>query len=211
MNGGRATLCPTILDIAQERRFPWVWIYAFTALVLGIAVAVFAGLAFQSHREAGLGRTANATPPPLRQIPAERIELLARIEPPAYQPAADDAKKSRQFRAAMDRYWQHDYTGAIAGLRAMLHSEPRSMEARFYLAVCLLLERDRSEGIQELQGVISAGNTPFLEAAHFYLAKALLGDRNIDGAAEELRKVVEMQGNLEKQAQVLRAQIVPSR
>jgi hypothetical protein len=35
---------------------------------LGIAVGVFAWLAVQSHREAGLGRTANAAPAPIREI-----------------------------------------------------------------------------------------------------------------------------------------------
>jgi hypothetical protein len=172
-------------------------------------VGVFAWLAVQSHREAGLGRTANAAPPPLREIPAERIELLARIEPPEYEAAAASMNGSPEFRAAMERYRRRDYVGAVLGLRAATQFQPQSVEARFYLAICLLLTNDRLAGIQELQTVIGAGDTPYLERSHFYLAKALLGDRNISAAERELRKVAEMHGQLEKQAQVLQAQIVP--
>jgi TolA-binding protein len=176
---------------------------------LGIAVGVFAWLAVESHREAGLGRTANARPAPLRQIPAERIELLARSDPPAYEPTAS-ANDSREFKAAMEHYRVRDFAGAIQGLRAISQPQPQLVEARFYLAICLLLTNDRTEGIQELQAVIAAGDTRFQEPARFYLAKAFLGDSNIAGAVEQLRKVVEMHGSLEKQAQVLHAQIVPT-
>jgi hypothetical protein len=37
----------------------------------------------------------------MRQIPAERIELLARIEPPAYEATAS-ADVTPEFRAAME-------------------------------------------------------------------------------------------------------------
>jgi TolA-binding protein len=179
--------------------------------VLGIAVGVFAWLAVESHREAGLGRTANAPPPRTREIPPERIELLSRIEPPAYEvPAADNAPGSREFRAAMEEYRKRNYSGAIAALRAAAPAQPQSVEASFYLAICLLMTNDRPGGIQELQAVIAGGSTPYLEAARFYLAKALLADRNIRGADVQLRVIAEMHGKLEKQAQTLQAQIVPT-
>jgi TolA-binding protein len=179
--------------------------------VLGIAVGVFAWLAFQSHREAGLGRTANAQPAPIREIPAERIELLARIEPPDYEAsAADRAEGAREFRSAMEPYQKHDYVRAVSGLRTVVQAHPQFIAARFYLGICLLLSGDRASGIQELQAVIAAGGTPYLERARFYLAKALLGTHNINGADVQLRVIVEMHGNLEKQAQVLHAQIVPT-
>ena len=178
--------------------------------MLAIAVAVFAWLAFQSHQEAGLGRTANAAPPPVREIPAERIALLARIEPPEYlPPPAGSMPVSREFRAAMEPYGHGDYALAVSGLRSVTEKQPQFVEARFYLAISLLLSNDRSAGIQELQTVIAAGATPYLEPARFFLAKALLGDHNISGADQQLRIVAEMHGKLEKQAQVLHAQIVP--
>jgi hypothetical protein len=41
------------------------------------------------------------------------------------------------------------------------------------------------------------------------LAKALLGEGNLAGADLQLRIIVEMHGKLEKQAEVLHAQIIP--
>jgi hypothetical protein len=175
---------------------------------LGIAVGVFAWLAVQSRNEAGLGRTANAPPAPMRHIPAERIALLARFQPPEYD-AADDTDGSRGFRDAMDHYRKGDYAGAVPGLRAAVQSQSNSVEARFYLAICLLLTGDRSTGIQFLKDVTASGNTPFLESARFYLAKALLSESNLAGADLQLRIIIEMHGKLEKQAEVLHAQIIP--
>ena len=145
----------------------------------------------------------------MRQIPAERIELLARIEPPAYEATAS-ADVTPEFRAAMEDYRKRDYSGAIAPLRVAAEVQRQSVDARFYLAICLLMTNDRSGGIQELQAVIAAGGTPYLEAARFYLAKALLADRNTRGADVQLRVIVEMHGKLEKQAQTLHSQIVPT-
>jgi hypothetical protein len=169
---------------------------------------VFAWLAVESHREAGLGRTANAAPPPMRNIPPERIALLARFDPPEYQPASG-ALSSPEFRSAMEHYSRHDYGGALPGLRAAVQARPQSVEERFYLAISLLLTNDRSEGIQVLKDVTGSGNTPYLESARFYLAKALLSEGNLAGADLQLRIIVEMQGKLEKQAQALHAQIIP--
>ena len=143
----------------------------------------------------------------MRHIPAERIALLARFEPPEYE-TADNAEGSHEFRAAMEHYRKRDYAGAVSGLRAPAEAQPQSVEARFYLAICLLLTNDRPGGIQLLQDVIAAGNTPYLEPARFYLAKALLSEGKIAGADLQLRIVIEMHGKLDKQAQVLRAQIV---
>jgi hypothetical protein len=178
--------------------------------VLGIAVGVFAWLARESHREAGLGRTANARPAPIREIPTERIQLLAQFEPPVYEPpAAESAEGTREFRAAMEHYMERDYPRAVLGLQAAVQSQPQSVEARFYLAICLLLTNDRAGGIQLLKDVTASGDTPYLEPARFYLAKALLGEGNLAGADLQLRIIVEMRGKLEKQAEVLHAQIIP--
>jgi hypothetical protein len=155
-----------------------------------------------------LGRTANAAPPPMRHIPPERITILARFDPPEYEPA-NDAQNSPEFRSAMEHYNRHDYAGALSGLRAAVQAQPQSVEERFYLAICLLLTSDRSEGIQVLKDVTGGGNTPYLESARFYLAKALLSEGNLAGADLQLRIIVEMHGQLEKQAQALHAQLIP--
>lgn len=155
-----------------------------------------------------MGRTANAAPPPMRHIPPERIALLAHFEPPEYD-ASDNAGGSPDFRAAMEHYRKRDYAGAVSGLRAAAQAEPRSVEARFYLAICLLLTNDRPGGIQLLKDVTAGGDTPYLEPARFYLAKALLREGNLAGADLQLRIIIEMHGKLKKQAQALHAQIIP--
>ena len=109
----------------------------------------------------------------------------------------------------MQHYSRHDYRGALSGLRAAVQAQSQSVEERFYLAICLLLTNDRSEGIQVLKDVTGSGNTPYLESARFYLAKALLSEGNLAGADLQLRIIVEMHGKLEKQAQALHAQIIP--
>jgi hypothetical protein len=109
----------------------------------------------------------------------------------------------------MEHYRRREYSAAATGLRDAVRAHPDFVEARFYLAFCWLPTNDRPAGIGELQAVIAAGSTPYLESARFYLAKALLAERNIAGADLQLRIVVEMHGKLEKQAQVLHAQIIP--
>jgi hypothetical protein len=144
----------------------------------------------------------------MRHIPAERIALLAQFEPPEYN-AADNADGSREFRTAMEHYRRDDYAGAVSGLRAAVQTQPQSVEPRFYLAICLLLTNDRPGGIQLLKDVTASSNTSYLESARFYLAKALLSEGNLAGADLQLRIIIEMHGKLEKQAQVLHAQIIP--
>ena len=176
--------------------------------MLGIAVGVFAWLAVQSRNEAGLGRTANSPPAAMRHIPQEQLALLARFEPPGYD-AADNAQGSPGFRAAMEHYRKGDYAGAGSGLRTDVQAHPDSVEERFYLAICLLFTNDRPGGIQLLKDVTASGNTPYLESARFYLAKALLSQGNLAGADLQLRIILEMHEKLEKQAQLLHAQIIP--
>jgi TolA-binding protein len=189
----------------------WIGIYSFTALIMAIAVGVFMWLASESRKEAGLGRTANALPGITGHIPEERYELLARFVPPGYQPTRG-ILESRYFQQAMERYLKGDDAGAIPGFRKTVQIYPRdsdSVEARFYLAICLLLTNDRREGIDQLGRVVAAGNTPYLERARFYLAKALIGQRDIPGARQQLEAGIAMHGELERQAQFLLSQIGP--
>jgi len=144
----------------------------------------------------------------MRHIPPETIALLARFEPPEYE-TADKASGSPEFQVTMERYRRHDYAGAALGLRAAADAQPQSVEARFYLAICLLLTNDRPGGVQLLKDVTASGDTPYLESGRFYLAKALLSEGNMAGADLQLRIIIEMHGKLEKQAQALHAQIIP--
>ena len=192
--------------ISKSARF-WFSIYAFTAIILTIAVGVFAWLASESRKEAGEGRTANARPPVLRHIPEERYRLLARFDPPAYLPAPQaKSGKQRAFQGAIERYTKGDYAGAMAGLRATAAAQPDLPAARFYLGICFLLTNDTPAGIRELSTVAAAASS-YQERARFYLAKAYLGQLDPMAAREQLQAMIAMHGELEKEAQALLAQI----
>ena len=183
---------------------PWVWIYVLTAVVMTIAIGVFAWLAVESRHDAGVSQSPKTGP-----IPVERFQLLAQFEPPPYLP--DNSRASphaRQFQVAMEHYLKRDFAGAIPGLRATVAAPAGGTEAQFYLGICSLLIGDRAGGVQDLQSVIGAGDTPYLEAARYYLAKALLGQGDVSGTRAQLEKVITMHGDLEKRSESLLAQIV---
>lgn len=155
-----------------------------------IALGVLFWQAKQSRRDQGAKTITRPT-----EIPAERYQLLAHFEPPPPSTAA-------QLQAAMNRYRQRDYAGAINILRAQ-----NSPEAHFYLGICDLLTNKQDASLRELRSVIAAGDNPYLEQARFYLAKGLLGSGDVSAAQHELEAVVAMHRGLEKPAQALLAQI----
>ena len=185
---------------------PWVWIYVLTGVVMTIAIGVFAWLAVESRQDAGVPQSPKTGP-----IPVERFQLLAQFEPPPYSP--DDRRVSshtRQFQGAMEHYVKRDFAGAIPGLRASVAAQADGPEAQFYLGICSLLIGDRTAGVHDLQSVIGAGDTPYLESARFILAKALLGTGDVSGTRGQLEKVIAMHGDLEKRSESLLTQIVGS-
>ena len=179
----------------------WFTIYGFTALILSIAVVVFAWLASESRKEAGEGRTANARPLHTGQIPEERFQLLSQFEAPVA------ANESAVLAQPMALYRDRNYAGAIPGLRAVSSAQPQYWESRFYLGICLLLTNHTPDGIAQLRAVAASPRSPWMEKARFYLAKALLGQGDRSGAQQQLDVVIALQGDLEKQARTLLAQI----
>jgi hypothetical protein len=166
----------------------WIWLYSFVGLIMTIAVCVFTWVSIQSREQNTTGTASGPVQHPTREIPAERYQLLAKFEPPAY---IDQSP-------AMQRYSAHDYAGAAAALRGV-----DTIDARFYLGICLLVTGNNAEGVSELRRVIAPGDSPYLERAHFYLAKGLLAAGEIAGARIELNEVIAMHGDLEKQAKAL--------
>lgn len=175
-------------------------IYPATAVMMVIALGVLGWLAKTSRREVGpkdIIRPAS--------VPAERLELLARFEPPAYKPGNETSR----FRDAMRHYTNADYAGAATELSEIVLAHPDDVEARFYLGISLVLSKQTESGVRQLREVISAGQTPYLEPARFYLAKTLLGRGDLSGAQQELQDVQAMHGELEKQATSLIQQMKP--
>jgi TolA-binding protein len=195
------------LQIKPENRF-WIYIYGFTAVVMLIAVSVFAWLAWTSKEEPGVGHVAgpHAANPATNSLPDEQYELLSKFQPPTYTPAP---RAPQAFLSAMKLYREQDYAAAAAALRKAIETNPDFNPAKFYLGVSLLLAGDRIGGIQELRGLIEHEG-PYLEPARFYLAKGLIAEHDIPRAQEQLENVVAWHGALEKQAETLLRQIRPS-
>jgi len=181
----------------------WFSIYGFTAFIMTIAVVVFAWLASESRKEAGEGRTANGPATRTGRVPEERLQLLSRFEPPA----ASSATKPAGFVQAMSHYRDRDYSGAIPGLRTAASGQADFWEAHFYLGICFLFTNQTARGVEQLRAVAASPKSPWVEKARFYLAKALLGQRDRIGAQQQLDVVIALQGDLEKQARALLAQI----
>jgi hypothetical protein len=195
------------MKIKPEDRF-WIGIYSFTGLIMLIAMGVFGWLAWTSRQEPGIGRVAGARAQvPAGPIPDERFELLATFRAPEYMPVS---RAPKDFQKAMQHYANQDFAGTIPGLRAAAATAPSFIAARFYLGICLLLARDRISGIQELRAVTEAGDTPYLEQARFYLAKGLIAEQDIPRAETQLKNLIALHGDLEKQATALLAQIRPA-
>jgi TolA-binding protein len=194
------------LPIKPENRF-WIYIYGFAAIVMLVALAVFAWLVFVSKSEPGVGRVAGALPASAaapNPIPDEEYEHLAAFDAPAFMPQPGE---SPGFRAAMSLYDQQDYAGAARALRALGPNGAASEAARFYLGISLLLSGDRIAGIQELRALAESGDGAYLDRARFYLAKGLLAEHDLKRAEEQLEKLAAQHGELAKQAAALLAQI----
>lgn len=134
--------------------------------------------------------------------------MLARVFPPAYRDlGGSQAQRPAEFRAAIERYSQRDYTAAISGLAAVVAKQPDLVEAHLYLGICYLFANNRAAGIAELHKAVDAGETPYLEQARFYLAKGLLGAGDIAGARQQLNDTIAMHGDMEQQAETLLARV----
>lgn len=183
---------------------PWLWIYVLAAVVMTMAIGVFAWLAVESRQDAGASQSHQTGP-----IPVERFQLLAQFEPPPYsRDARSQASHTRQFDAAMEHYRKRDFAAAIPGLRASVAAHSDGPEAPFYLGICLLLTGDATAGMQNLQSVVDSGGTPYLEQSRYYLAKGLLAKGDVPGTRTQLESVIAMHGDLEKQSSALLTQIV---
>lgn len=196
------------MKIKPENRF-WLGIYGFAAFILLVAFSVFAWLAKSSRDEPGVGRVAAAGP--VTAAPSaladESYELLAAFRPPEYV-SVPNAPKT--FQAAMAKYDERDYAGAVSALRAVTDAKPDFEAARFYLGISLLLAGNRISGIQELRGLTDSGDGAYLERSRFYLAKGLIAEHDIRRAQEQLENLIRQHGDLEKQAAALLVQIRPS-
>lgn len=191
----------------KAKREPSFWIFSATAVVMLIAIGIFIWSTVESKRE-GARVTASESPRTGGGMAMAQYEVLARVFPPAYREVGDaQSPRPAEFRTAIERYSNRDYSAAIDGLGAVVEKHPGLVEARLYLGICYLFTNNRPAGIAELRNVVDAGQTPYLEQARFYLAKGLLGTGDIAGTRQQLNEAIAMHGEMAQQAETLLTRI----
>ncbi len=178
-----------------------------TPRALAPAPAAQAPPVSQPAGPASAGRQAGPRP---ASPPVVALSVLARVEPPVYIPMTlrgprDEA--AEKFDAAMRRYTDGDYAGAIPELDAAADLNPKSPRTAFFLAICNLVTDQLESAVSGLQKTIALGDSPYLEEAHFYLAKARLRQGDVPAARQELVRTIERHGRLQPDARRLLAQV----
>jgi len=151
-----------------------------------------------------------AAPTPPAAVPVVPLSVLARVEPPDYIPLSLRGRRDEaavRFEAAMRRYVDGDYAGAIPDLATAAQLRPDGAHITFFLAICNLLTDDVDAAVAGLQQTIALGDSPYLEEAHYYLAKARLRQGDVAAARTELERTIERRGQLETDARRLLAQV----
>lgn len=138
--------------------------------------------------------------------PAAQLADLARLEPVPYRSLQTKAgalpkEADRLFEEGMTAYVQKNYTGAIDKLALAVRQDSTNAGFHFYSGLCYLLSDSVDLAIAHFQRAIALGGGAVLEKAYWYLGNAWLrkGERN--AALEAFRKVVEMEGDYQWEAQ----------
>jgi hypothetical protein len=130
--------------------------------------------------------------------PPDPIELLARVDPPVYQPPAlRGAASDPHFRNGMEQYRQAKYAAANDELS---QADPKSPDVQLFLGISYLLQNQPDAAVSHLRATLKLGDSLDLEPAHFYLAKTFLKRRDAAGARAELQAVIALHGDYEKAA-----------
>jgi hypothetical protein len=189
---------PDLVVIPQRRPpsyslFRWLPAAAMLVLLAGIAWWNLRRVS-PPHVEQAQGPIAAPAPVvPAKPAPDSGFDQLARVDAPQYREprmrGAEDAADT-QFHAAMRRYQQQDYAGAIPGLTEAARLNPKSSSIQFFLGVTHLLNGDRSGGIMHLRTVAAMEDSLEAGDAHFFLGKTLLGEHDAEGAVAEFQKAI---------------------
>lgn len=133
------------------------------------------------------------------------VDLLARVDPPLYQPPAlRGAAPDPHLHQGMEQYRLANYAGAIDELS---QADPRSPDVQLFLGISYLMRNDAEAAISHLRATLQLGDSLDIEPAHFYLAKAFLKRRDTASAVKELEAAAAMHGDYEKQSRDLLAHI----
>jgi tetratricopeptide repeat protein len=202
-------------------RFGWP---ALVGLAAAVIVAVGVAVSMRPKAPSNLPEASRSAPPSPATIPETSrpdvpeppgssespLELLARVEPPRYEPPVlrgtpDDV--TARFQRGMDRYRQADYRGAINELRPAADQDPAAAHIRFYLGISQLMLGQDDPAIDSLRATIALGDSAYLEDAHWYLAKAFLRRKDSGAAERQLKEVIKLSGTRSSEARRLLNQL----
>ena len=167
---------------------------AILAAAAVVVLAVRTGHQLWSDRQDVVPSSTAARDVVLANPPAPTV----RVELPPYTPArlrAVPSAAQRLFRDAMTHYTVTNCAGAIDGLRRAVAAAGTYTQARFYLGACELHAGAVDEATTNLQRVIAAGESPYLEDALWFLAQARVKQRDLDAARRDLERVIALNGD----------------
>ena len=196
---------PAAFQVGSRRSSPRSWMWRVpVGIAAAIAVAVI-GLKVAQRPDATVYKPAASEP---RRNP--NLELLARVDPPAYSaPKYRNAPNpdARRFAAAMENYVHGDYPATVLALRPLLAGS-QGLDALFFTAACHLLMGETDTAILKLLSVSEAGDrSPYLEESYYLLAKAYVKTNRMAQARTNLERVVGLNGDLRNQAKDLLDQL----
>src|SRR5262249_30223180 len=124
----------------------WVAWGAIAATVIVMASIGFWRLRIPSHAPQPV---ASAAPQ------ADPLELLARVQPPPYQPSAlRGAAEDAHFRQGMEHYRQGIYGAAVDELS---QSDPRSPDVQLFLGISYLMRNQPDAAVSHLRATLQLG------------------------------------------------------
>jgi tetratricopeptide (TPR) repeat protein len=203
--------------LAEAPGRSWIWRWGWAPATAAVVMA--AGLALWQQPLTDTGSTPEGQPstpasapspagPPA--TPGPSLADLARVDPPPYTASrlrgVEDEAGAR-YHAAMKRYVQGDFRGAIAGLSAAATLDPEAPHVLFFLGVSRLAAGEPDAGIEALRRTIALGDSPFIEEARFFLAKGYLQKRDVEAAERELARAVQLRGAREAEARQMLADL----
>jgi tetratricopeptide (TPR) repeat protein len=166
------------------KRHSWRWI----ALAAAVVIAIFTYTQRPSE--------------PHKQPTSRDVTLLAKLDPPKYNPTILRGPSNAAFEEAMKLYQTANYSQAAAALSTI-----QSREAKFFAAASLLLAGKHAESIIAANEVIADKDSAYAEEARWLRAKALLAQGKIPEAARELERLAALQGDWEQAARDLLSSI----
>ncbi|MEW6365550.1 MAG: tetratricopeptide repeat protein [Acidobacteriota bacterium] len=193
----RAEQIPAV-DLPQ--RMPPAWAWRGRAALLAASVLLVAGGAVTAYFVLSGRGSGSET-----RLWTGMVVPKAAYVPPASRPVLRGAGGWEAFDEGMASYLKQDYASASKQLEVTARLDPENAEAHFYQGVSLVLMGQAADAIGPLKRAAETSAGMSLERARYYLALAYLGANKPDAALDELRKIIDSNGELRRQAERLKA------